>query len=203
MKKSLFVVIEGIDRSGKSSLARTLKNTLTEKGYRVHLISFPNRENQTGKLISSVLSGEKVLEKEAMHLLFSANRWEDKSIIETLLSRNENAGCNATPSVILCDRYILSGVSYSMANGLSEKFSFASDKGMIEPDLTLFLNVSPETAEKRAGFGVELYERRELQEKVYVAMKKLLEKYEHKLIPSKSQEEMHAISLDYILDLLK
>lgn len=195
MKKSLFIVVEGIDRSGKSSLVSALENTLIKRGFNVHILRYPNRLNNTGKLISEVLSGNTVVSKETAHLLFSANRWEDKSKIEELLNDNLN--------IILCDRYILSGISYSLANGLPEKFIINSDKGMTEPDLTLFLDVSPTIAAQRSGFGEEIYEKREFQESVYIIMKELLEKYNHKIIQSVPHEEMHRIALEYILELIR
>ncbi|KAH9386477.1 dTMP kinase [Nematocida major] len=201
MKKSLFVAIEGIDRSGKSSLVASLKRSLQKKGFQASAINYPNRQSHTGKLISEVLSGKHTIAKEAMHLLFSANRWEDKARLEGLLRNSEEPG--SLPTVILCDRYILSGVSYSIANGLPEKFCTFSDKGMLEPDLTIFLDVPPATVETRSGFGEELYENREFQEKVYSSMKQLLAAYRHKRILNASQEEVHAISLKCILDLME
>lgn len=199
MKKSLFVAIEGIDRSGKSSLVRALENSLLEKGYFVSVIRYPNRNNHTGQLINDVLNGKKVLSKESMHLLFSANRWEDKERLEGLIRPSTDQSMR---SVVLCDRYILSGLSYSVANGIPVKFAMASDKGQIIPDITLFLDVSPETVESREGFGTEIYENRPFQEKVYESMKELVEEYEHKKIPSMKQDEMHSSALSYILNLL-
>ncbi|EHY66869.1 thymidylate kinase [Nematocida ausubeli] len=196
MQKSLFVVIEGIDRSGKSSLAAALKTSLASHGVVADVISYPNRKNMTGMLISQVLAGDKEFIKEATHLLFSANRWEDKERIENLMQP-----CEYT-RVILCDRYILSGISYSIANGIPKEFAMASDKGMTLPDLTIFLDVSPETASARAGFGLEIYEKKEFQQKVYTEMKCLLDKYRHTVIPSETQEEMHRIALKRILDLI-
>ena len=43
---------------------------------------FPNRESVTGKLIDNYLRGaDENMSDEVIHLLFSANRWEDKYLI--------------------------------------------------------------------------------------------------------------------------
>lgn len=47
------------------------------------------------------------------------------------------------------------------------------DKGIIKPDLTLFLNISPSDSSKRKDFGKERYEKINFQEKVSTFFKKL------------------------------
>ena len=53
---------------------------------------------------------------EAVHLLFSMNRWEMNRKLTELLDRGTN---------VVCDRYAYSGVAYSMAkvSALSLHFS--------------------------------------------------------------------------------
>ncbi|KAI5182864.1 dTMP kinase [Nematocida sp. ERTm5] len=186
---SLFVVVEGIDRSGKSSLIKKLESSLVSQGISTKVLNYPNRNNLTGKLISEILSGHRAFPKEVTHLLFSANRWEDKELLEL-----------SEYNVILCDRYVLSGQSYSIANGIPKEFAFASDKGIKLPDLTLFLDVSPEIAATREGYGEEVYEKKEFQQKVYTTMKDLLHLYTHEVIRSDTQESVHNEALKHILN---
>ncbi|KAI5165501.1 dTMP kinase [Nematocida sp. AWRm79] len=186
---SLFVVVEGIDRSGKSSLIKKLESSLVSQGISTKVLNYPNRNNLTGKLISEILSGHRAFPKEVTHLLFSANRWEDKELLEL-----------SEYNVILCDRYVLSGQSYSIANGIPKEFAFASDKGIKLPDLTLFLDVSPEIAATREGYGEEVYEKKEFQQKVYTTMKDLLNLYTHEVIRSDTQESVHNEALKHILN---
>ena len=72
------------------------------------MISFPNRESESGKLLDSYLKNMKgqTMSNEAIHLLFAMNRWEMKSQILELL----NSGTH-----VICDRYAFSGVAYSVA----------------------------------------------------------------------------------------
>jgi dTMP kinase len=95
-----------------------------------------------------------------MHLLFSANRWELSSEIEAKL----NAGIT-----IILDRYIASGLAFSMAKGLGMDWSLAADKGLPSPDITFYLKMDPDHASTRGGYGAERYERLEFQRKVSTA----------------------------------
>lgn len=81
------------------------------------------------------------------------------SIIDSL-----NAG-----TTVICDRYAFSGIAFSAAKnkpGMSYEWCRAPDIGLPAPDLTLFLDVSPEKARERGGFGAERYESADMQERV-------------------------------------
>ena len=67
---------------------------------------------------------------------------------------------------MLC-RYAFSGVAFSAAKpDLTIEWCRTPDSGLPAPDLVAFLDVSPETAEARGGFGDERYEEKKFQEKV-------------------------------------
>ena len=87
---------------------------------------------------------------EAVHLLFSMNRWETKTQILAKLE----AGTN-----VVCDRYAYSGVAYSAAKGLSFDWCLGADRGLLKPDLVFYIDVSPEAIAKRSGFGDERFEK--------------------------------------------
>ena len=74
---------------------------------------------------------------EAVHLLFSMNRWEEK---DTMIDDMLNKGVN-----VICDRYAYSGVAYSSAKGLDFEWCLNADKGLIEPDMVIYIDVSMET----------------------------------------------------------
>jgi len=198
MGKSLFIAVEGIDRSGKTSLCRLLKESLMKKGAAVEQMGYPNRKNKTGELIGRVLSREIELEKEAVHLLFSANRWEERERLKKALEPEESRD-----KIVICDRYSLSGIAYSISNGVSEEYAKSTEKGITQPDLTVFLDVDPETASKRSGFGGEVYETKEFQNRVYREMKKQIDTYKNVVVESSTLEEMHEKALQSIESLLQ
>lgn len=70
-------------------------------------------------------------------------------------------------TTVLCDRYAFSGIAFSAVKpSLSYEWCKAPDISLPAPDLVLFLNVSPEVARQRGGYGEERYEKEELQMKV-------------------------------------
>ncbi|XP_025934333.1 thymidylate kinase isoform X2 [Apteryx rowi] len=75
-RRGALIVLEGVDRAGKSTQGRRLVEALRVAGHRADLLCFPERTTEIGRLISSYLEKEKNLEDHAVHLLFSANRWE-------------------------------------------------------------------------------------------------------------------------------
>lgn len=67
---------------------------------------------------------------------------------------------------MLCDRYAFSGVVFSAAKGLPLAWCRAPDVTLPAPDLTLFLDLAPEQAAARGGYGAERYEKEALQARV-------------------------------------
>jgi dTMP kinase len=95
MKRAPFIVIEGLDRSGKSTQATILRDRLVALGSPAILFKFPGEHSDThistysasvqnyvdrstpiGKMINEYLQSQSDLDDRAIHLLFSANRWE-------------------------------------------------------------------------------------------------------------------------------
>ncbi|KAF3206735.1 Thymidylate kinase [Orbilia oligospora] len=164
--RGALIAIEGLDRAGKSTQCDLLLNRLLSSGIPAKLQKFPDRTTPIGTMINSYLTSTSNLDDQAIHLLFSANRWEARDHLLSSL----NSG-----TTLLLDRYIYSGIVFSAAkpptpvqnpNPLSISWCKSPDIGLPRPDIIIFLNISQEDAEKRAGFGDERYEKRELQDKV-------------------------------------
>jgi dTMP kinase len=70
---------------------------------------------------------------------------------------------------IVCDRYYYSGMVYSAAKhnpSLSLDWARAPEVGLPKPDTVIFLDLEPEEAENRGGYGDEKYEKKEMQQRV-------------------------------------
>ncbi|KAH9839988.1 thymidylate kinase [Rhodofomes roseus] len=158
-KRGAFIVLEGLDRSGKSTQAAMLVDRLKQEGVDVKLMRFPDRSTPIGKMIDSYLRSHSELDDHAIHLLFSANRWEFASTISATLK----AG-----TTIVCDRYAFSGIAFSFCKPSNMPYEWcrAPDVGLPAPDLTLFIDVGLDMVRARGGFGDERYETEEVQSKV-------------------------------------
>ncbi|KAJ7145916.1 thymidylate kinase-domain-containing protein [Mycena epipterygia] len=157
MSRGAFIAIEGLDRSGKTTQVATLQARLESEGVPVRLLKFPDRTTAIGKMIDSYLRSQSELDDRAIHLLFSANRWELATTIEQLLAQG---------TTVVCDRYAFSGVAFSAAKGLPLDWCRSPDVSLPAPDVTLFLDITPEKARERGGYGEERYEKEEMQRKV-------------------------------------
>ncbi len=77
MSKGLFIVVEGADRVGKSTQAKLLVDALTRTfGKETLAVRFPDRTTNIGKGLDTYLSGKVDFEPHAVHLLFTANRYD-------------------------------------------------------------------------------------------------------------------------------
>ncbi|XP_008798519.2 thymidylate kinase isoform X2 [Phoenix dactylifera] len=162
--RGALIVLEGLDRSGKTSQCSRLVSHLEGKGISVEAWRFPDRKTDIGTMISSYLANISQLDDQAVHLLFSANRWEKRLSMETKLRSG---------TTIVVDRYSYSGVAFSAAKGLDIEWCKAPETGLIAPDLVIYLDLPPEEAAKRGGYGTERYEQLEFQRNVAQQYQKL------------------------------
>ncbi len=105
-----------------------------------------------------------------IHLLFSANRWEAAEQIKVDI----NAGVT-----IVVDRYYYSGIAYSAAKDrpdLDLRWAREPEVGLPRPDVCIFLDLAPEVAMTRGGFGLEKYETSKMQKRVRELFHELLKR---------------------------
>ena len=120
---------------------------------------FPERSTVLGQTINSYLTNGIDMDDRAIHLLFSANRWELSSQIKEKLK----AGIT-----LVVDRYAFSGVAFSASKpGLSLDWCKTPDAGLLAPDVVLFMDLTVEQAMTRGQFGEERYEKEEFQKTVH------------------------------------
>jgi len=79
--RGLLIVFEGVDRSGKTTQSKQLVENLKKNNIPAIHKSFPDRTTSTGTVINAYLQEKANQEDHAIHLLFSANRWEAKEAL--------------------------------------------------------------------------------------------------------------------------
>lgn len=92
------------------------------------------------------------------------HEYDHRKTIEEAL----NAGKN-----VIVDRYSYSGVAFSSSKGLDIDWCYAPEKGLLAPDVVIYLDLSIEESQKRGEFGNERYEKVELQTKVRSSFHKM------------------------------
>lgn len=184
MGRGALIVFEGCDHSGKTTQCKRLVELLEQKRIPVQQFRFPDRTTAIGQMINSYLSNKQDIEDHAVHLLFSANRWELVPKMKVLLE----AG-----TTLIVDRYAYSGVSFTAAKeGFSIDWCKQPDCGLPRPDLVLYLNLRPDAAAKRGNFGNERYEQTDFQAKVMKNFHLLKESYWKEIDADKTEVDLAA-----------
>ena len=138
----MLIVICGIDGSGKTTQIQMLKEKLEEKNL-IYLTKQPTnfyrRYDRFRNYVNSDIKKEISILYE-LALLSAADRMRHYNLeIET----NNN-------KIIICDRYVFSSYAYFMARGLKDiTWLKEINKWSKLPDLTFYLDISPEIAFKR------------------------------------------------------
>ncbi|KAK4874429.1 hypothetical protein RN001_013789 [Aquatica leii] len=194
MTRGAFIVVEGVDRCGKTSQTMKLVESLQQKNIKAERMAFPDRTTWTGQVISNYLADKNCkLNDQAIHLLFTANRWENVEKMKEKLSSG---------ITLVVDRYFYSGVAFSAAKGMSIDWCLQPEIGLLKPDKVLFLRIKSDTQKSRPGFGEERYETSVMQQKVNKIYDKFSQSEDNwKIIDANSSfDEVHEDLLNNIVE---
>jgi dTMP kinase len=137
------IVIEGLDKSGKTTQSNMLFNYLDNKEPgNVVLMNFPDYSTRIGKEIRDFLEGTVNYNNETKHLLLAANRWEKKQEIENSLRIGKT---------IVMNRYYQSNLAYGLANGLQLNWLENLENGLPKEDVALILDIEPHISSQRVA----------------------------------------------------
>jgi dTMP kinase len=146
----MLIAFEGLDQSGKETQARQLRARLEQDGRRVRSASFPDYGTPIGIELRRALAGERDFSPEVMQLLYVANRFEYKPRLESWLAAGD---------IVVCDRYRASSVAYGESQGLDAAWLEDIQRFLPAEDVTVLLDIAPETAVARKATGRDRYER--------------------------------------------
>ncbi|MEM2876354.1 MAG: dTMP kinase [Candidatus Bathyarchaeia archaeon] len=166
-KKGLFICIEGLDASGKTTQSKLLVEKLREKGIPSRYTMEPS-EGEVGQLIRSFILKRDVRTHAAIEaLLFAADRLDHIGRdVSPALARGE---------VVVSDRYVYSSLAYQGGVNLDLHWVEEINKFALKPDLAIYIDVPPEVAVERLTGGrsvMENLETQELARKIYLQMVK-------------------------------
>jgi dTMP kinase len=194
-KKGIFIVIEGLDGSGKTTQSKFLAKKL-EKTHKVLLTAEPSLGKIGTFIREDYLYEDKRLPTEAEALLFAADR------IEHLYSEVKPA--LEEGKLVICDRYIYSSLAYQGSAGLSLEWIKTINARALQPDFSIFIDVPPEHVIERLQRKKSVMETLETQQKVRQVYLKYVEKGELVRIDGDRSKETVAEDLNAkVLVLLK
>jgi len=195
-KKGIFICIEGLDGSGKTTHAHRLVRNLQKKGFDAVYTTEPSR-GELGKFIrESVLQGKKRVPRVVEALLFAVDRVEHlEKMVKPALKEGK---------IVISDRCVYSSLAYQGAAGLDLEWIEEINRMALPPDLALYIDVPPEVVVERIKRKKSVMERLETQRKVREVYMKYVKN--GKLVPvdgDKRKGEVTQNILMVILDFLQ
>ncbi|MDJ0510934.1 MAG: dTMP kinase [Crocosphaera sp.] len=202
--KPLFIVLEGIDKAGKTTQAELLKSYFIKEGNKAILSSEPT-DGVIGKLIRESLQSSVFALKnqarfdEQMSYLFAADRhyhlYNDVDGVYKLIQEDS--------SHVIATRYYFSSLAYNCNNQKDYDFVYSLNQRFPNPDLVIYLDIPLETALSRLKNAAykEVYETQEKLHQVRNNYHKIFQSYQGnflKLDATQTRENIHNQIIEYL-----
>ncbi len=195
-----FIVIEGIDGAGKTTHLKLLTNHLS-KNRKVFITKNPT-SGEIGQFIRRALKGDFPIDPIAIQYLFAADRATQEEEIIAHLKKDE---------IVLCDRYFWSALAYGLAD--KKTINFKQEEQIllvsfgilsmyhqtIVPDLTIYIDISPQTAIARLEKihqKKEIYENLETLKKVKRGYDWLINQFKDKFVVVSGEKTVQEVESD-------
>lgn len=181
MKRGRFIVLEGLDGCGKTTQAKLLSNELKKYNIDTYLTAEPTN-SILGNIYRNILLGNIKIDEKALAPLILADRINHiESVINPMLDKGVT---------VISERYYLSSLAYNAQSTSSEWIRSMHDIDfIIKPDLTVFLDITPEDAVKHIGLSEKTKDAFETISK----LKKARELYYSAIIMEKRQNAIFSI----------
>jgi len=197
MRKTLFIAIEGLDGSGKSTQVKPLAENLKVLGHNVYTTAEPT-QSRIGLMIKDIFKHKMEADHRSIAALYAADRLEHVlNKTDGLLKKLEEG------YTVITDRYYFSSYAYHGTHmdmdWVIELNSLVAD--LLRPDLNIFIDVPIDVCVKRLNKGrslTELYEDEgnlnQVRKKYFEAFEKL--KQREKIFIADGNRPAEAISND-------
>lgn len=166
-KRGIFICIEGIDLSGKTTHAYRLVDNLRHKSFDAVYTTEPT-SGEIGKFIrNNILQSQERASIIMEALLFAVDRVNHvEDTIKPALSEGK---------IVVSDRYVFSSLAYQGAAGLDLKWIEEINKFAISPDLAICIDIPVEVVFERLRREKSVMENSQTQTKVREVYLKLVE----------------------------
>jgi len=195
-KRGVFICIEGLDASGKTTHARRLVRNLRRRGFDAVYTTEPSL-GEIGRFVrKQVLQRKRRVQSVMEALLFAVDRVDhvEKGIKPAL----------EEGKIVVSDRYVYSSLAYQGAAGLDLKWIEEINRLALPPDLAIYMDVPPEVVVKRMKRKKSVMENLETQRRVRDIYMKFVEN--GRLVPINGNREKDEVAKDIlavVLDFLK
>jgi dTMP kinase len=167
MVKGIFIVVDGMDGSGKSEMVKLLHNYLFSKSKKYRILTTREPTSGTyGKEVRDILAMEEDPNINGQKLLglFIKDREEHlKNAILPFLNKSNGHEVN----IVICDRYYYSTIAFQAVQGLDMKMLIEINKEFLRPEVAFILDIKPEIAlERIKGREKEKFEKLEFMNKL-------------------------------------
>jgi dTMP kinase len=149
MKKGFFIVLDGIDGSGKTVHSKVLCEQLRNLKYDAVYTTEPSN-SPMGQFIEQKILRETKVAPQIEALLFAADRFHHLTFeVIPMLDANK---------IVVSDRYVYASLAYQGAQGLDLDWIKNINYFAIKPDLALYLDVPAERglARKKSRSTLEI-----------------------------------------------
>lgn len=196
MNKGLFITFEGCDGCGKTTAITNVDRILSDNNIE-HILTREPGGSRIAEEIRNIILDKKNVEEDCRTeaLLYAASRRQH--LVEKILpSLNEG-------KLVICDRYLDSSLAYQgYARGIGIDNVMSINAFAIEntmPDLTFFLDLSPEEGMKRISSRTRESDRLDQEkitfhQKVYEGYKIVNEMFKDRIIVIDASQTRDAIA---------
>lgn len=204
--KGLYIVLEGIDGSGKTVQTERLADFFRNKKQLVLPIAEPRRTGAIGRVINEFLQKRITLPPASLQFLFVADRiaYQEEVIIPALKNGE----------TVISHRNFWSAITYGLldkkmsakTNGEGEILMVAQSilsmyHQIMVPDITFYLSVGPETAMKRlkkTGMQQEYYETEDRLRKVKQSYDWLTSRFSSEFSVINGEQDIERVTEDIL-----
>ncbi len=178
MKRPVFIALEGIDGSGKSTQIKLLAERLRQQGHQIYTTYEPTG-SLIGSLIRNIFNHRVQSDHKTIAALFLADRLDHLQNETDGILKKMREGYT-----IITDRYYFSSYAY---HGAHIDLDWVIDSNalcaeILRPDLNVYIDIAIDTSLERLNKGresLELFETRENIEKVRKTYLESFKKQQH------------------------
>ena len=194
-----FITFEGGECSGKTSVIEAVKKELEKRGISYISTREPGGIKIAEKIRDIILDVENTdMTRECETLLYAASRMQHLS--QRVLPALENN------EVVLCDRFLDSSLAYQgYARGIGMENVLKANSFALDylPELTIFIDVTPDVALKRLSSRKEKQDRLDLEtmdfhKKVYEGYHKVLEMYPERIVRIDGNQSLEEVTKECV-----